>query len=115
MMLALKSLVVASALALMVHPAIAANDGSGGANGVQEGSPPAGARPPAVRPRGDAGIGANAATCARPTLTPEQRAERKALREQRLAQGIQPPRRTAEQKARAAARRAARCSNYQPR
>jgi len=115
MMLALKSLVVASAFALMVHPAIAANDSSGGANGVQEGFPPAGARPPATRPRGDAGIGANAATCARPTLTPEQRAERKALREQRLAQGIQPPRRTAEQKARAAARRAARCSNYQPR
>ena len=88
-MLALKSLVVASAFALMVHPAIAANDGSGAANG--------------------------AATCARPGLTPEQRAERKVLREQRLVQGIQPPRRTAEQKARAAARRAARCSNYQPR
>ena len=47
-MLALKSLVVASAFALMVHPAIAANDSSGGANGVQEGFPPAGARPPAA-------------------------------------------------------------------
>jgi hypothetical protein len=114
-MLALKSLVVSGVLALMVHPAMAANDGSGAVNGVQQGSPADGSLPPAVRQRGDTGIGANAATCTRPKLTPEQRAERKALREQRLAQGIQPAPRTAEQKARAASRRAALCNNLQPR
>jgi hypothetical protein len=91
-MLALKSLVAVCAFTLLIHPAMAANDASG-----------------------NAGNGANAATCARPKLTPEQRAERRALREQRLAQGIQPPQRTAEQKARAAARRASLCSNYQSR
>jgi hypothetical protein len=114
-MLAPRSLLAAFVLAVMIHPAMAANDGNGAADGVQEESPPADARPPAVRPRGDAGSGANAATCAKPILTPGQRAERKALREQRLAQGMQPPSRTAEQKARAAARRAALCSNNQPR
>jgi hypothetical protein len=111
-MLALKSLVAACAFALLVHPAIAANDadGSGAPDGMQEGSPAAGTPAPATRPRADAISGANSATCAaRPRLTPEQRAERKALREQRVAQGVQHPPRTAEQKARAAARRAARC------
>jgi len=88
-MLALKSLVAVCAFTLLIHPAMAANNVQGG--------------------------GANAATCAKPRLTPEQRAERRALREQRLAQGIQPRQRTAEQKARAAARRASRCSNERPR
>jgi hypothetical protein len=112
-MLALKSLLAACTFALLVHPAVAANDaeGRGAADGMQERSPPAGAPTPTVRPRGDSGIGTNTATCARPKLTPEQRAERKALREQRMAQGMQPPPRTAEQKARAAARRAARCGS----
>jgi len=113
MMLALKSLIAACVFAVLLHPAMAANDagGYGAADGMQEGTPSAGApAPAAIRPRGDAG-GANAATCARPKLTPEQRAERKAMREQRLAQGVQHPPRTAEQKARAAARRAARCRN----
>lgn len=108
-MLASKSVVAAFAFTMMINPAIAANDGPGAAYGTQEGSPPAGALPPSSRARGDAGAGANAATCAKPMLTSEQRAERKALREQRLAQGMQHPPRTAEQKARMAARRAARC------
>ena len=64
-MLALKSLVAVCAFTLLIHPAMAANDASG-----------------------NAGNGANSTTCARPTLTPEQRAERRALREQRLAQGV---------------------------
>jgi len=107
-MLALKSLVAVCALTLLVHPAMAVNDGSAAAKDVPGGFPADGG----ARPRSDASHGANAVTCARPRLTPEQRAERRALREQRLAQGIQPPHRTAEQKARAAARRASRCSNY---
>lgn len=113
-MLPLKSLLAACVFAVMVHPTLAANDArsGGSANGMQDGSLPAGTPPPATAPRGHGGIGTNAATCAKPRLTPEQQAERKARREERLAQGgRQHTPRTAEQKSRAGARRTARCDN----
>ena len=97
-MFLLKNLAAALVLALLAGTAMAANDS--GARGA-----------PIGRQDGAFPVGANAENCSRPRLTPEQRAERKALREQRQAQGIQQPPRTAEQKARAAARRAARCGN----
>src|SRR3954447_3418597 len=96
-MVLLKNLVAALVFATLVPPAMAANDS--GARGA----------PYPGWPRADAGI--DGTHCSRPRLSPEQRAERKALREQRQAQGMQHPPRTAEQKARAAARRAARCGN----
>ena len=96
LMVLLKNLVAALVFATLAFPALAAND--------------PGARAPSPGwSHADAGI--DGANCSRPRLTPEQRAERKALREQRQAQGMQHPPRTAEQKARAAARRAARCGN----
>jgi hypothetical protein len=107
MMSALKGLVGVCAFAVMILPAFANNVSRQGAVNVPQGL----ALPPdqhlGTRVRSDSGA------CAKPRMTPEQRAQRRALREQRLAQGIHHVQRTPEQKARAAARRAARCANGQ--
>jgi len=107
-MLSFRHFVAISAFALMVHPALAANDTEGQAPT----SLPAAGQTPGVQSPGDSTAGTNALKCAKPKLTPEQRAERKAQRQQHLAQGTaHRSAKTPEQKAQAAARRAAVCKS----
>jgi hypothetical protein len=109
-----KGLFVVCALVVIAPPSLAFNEGIGrGTVEARQGPLPSGSPQLGIGSGGD--IRGNAAICARPRLTAEQRAERKARREQRAAQGIQHRPRTAEQKARAAARRAARCADDRPR
>lgn len=90
-MLSLKGLVVVSALAMMMQPAFALNDGmpQSAGNGVAQAPlsvPPTTGQTPTTAPPAQA-----CAKVARPQLTSEERAQRRALRAQREAEGLQRP------------------------
>ena len=90
-MLSLKGLLCVAALAVLIQPAAWAANGA--ATGDVPGSAPTGTsrvNPPAP--------GA-CVKAAKPALSDQERARRKALRAERVALGVQPPQRTAEQKA----------------
>lgn len=110
-MLALKSLIVAGMFAVAIHPAMAANDG--GQRDIP--SRPAGSLEMNQAHATTAGVNGAPCDCEKPKPTLEQRAERRARAERHLALGIPPKVKSPEQKASAAARRAARCNTTQSR
>jgi hypothetical protein len=83
-MLSLKGLLAVSAVGLMAQPALAFNDSSSGPAAQGQYNPPATGQAPAAAPT---------QTCkvARPKLSPEERARRRALRAEREAEGLQRP------------------------
>lgn len=114
-MLALRSLVAVCALAMVGQQALAANDSGGyvASDGVQSGPAPYTTTAPAGRAMRNPVMNANA-SCSRPQLTPEQKAQRQAARRNQQANMRTHAPKSPEQKAQAAARRAARCGNVQP-
>lgn len=104
-MLSLKGLLCVAALTVLIQPAWAANGDAPGSvpNGTVRANPPVGAAPTGTAPAAGA-----CAKAARPALSDQERARRKALRAERAALGIQPPQKSAAQIAARRARTACR-------
>lgn len=113
-MFGFKSLIAVCALAVVSQQALAANDSGGyvASDGFQSGAVPYTKTSPMGRASRNPVVNANA-SCSKLQLTPEQKAQRQARRNQQGNMRTHAPK-SPEQKAQVAARRAARCGSVQP-